>query len=66
MLTSKWKPSEEILKEYYIKSSRFYFVDKMIFASMFTACDDIYYLPDDHPDWVQLSKHKRTLTIDED
>ena len=31
------KPQEDLLREYYIKSSRFYFVDKFIFASMF--CD---------------------------
>lgn len=63
--TSK-KPNEELLREYYIKSSRFYFIDKFIFASMFCADDDIYYLPSDHEKWKAIDSIRKEIKIDDD
>lgn len=54
------------MREYYIKSSRFYFMDKFLFASMFCDEDDIYYLPSDHPKCLAIDSIRKEIKIDED
>lgn len=66
ILIVKWKPSEEVLKEYYIRSSKFYFCDKFIMASMFAKRDEIFYLPDDDPRWQAIHSKRQEVVINED
>lgn len=63
---SNKKPSEEIMREYYIKSSRFYFVDKFLFASMFCDEEDIYYLPEDDPKCQAIDSIRQEISIEDD
>lgn len=60
------KPGEDLLRQYYIKSSRFYFADKFIFSSMFCDTDDIFYLPADHPKWQAIESIRTEIEIDSD